>query len=474
MDPEECVICLEEYSNKHIPQLLPCSHMICDKCLAGVPNELDCPLCRNPCNKSEIIPNFDLFSKLMKENLLNLNHLQKQFEARLEEVVQSEIDKQLNCISKLNSLEKELVEKISKLKKKMSKLMDYNTSVKIQTMMKIEDDIVLVSSQLKQNLDILDFDEVSKQLKLIEKKYKEEDIMISLKTFEYDLVNIELEKILKNILVNFEFKANERHLCLFSENTVRLVHENPIRRINNFYASKILFNPSDKKLSLMNMDKKEKSEFRNNLIQSDSICYQLHPNTVCVTTSSNILYLDLNDNSIYTAPFRFNWESFCLGRFKGDLVIIGGANNRSSSGQEVLFLFKRKEWKALPPLLKPRQNATSESINNRIFVFGGNPDMTIEYFNFYNWQILSCRLKSAYSYIVSCTDTSSIYLLGGFTLNNSTNMEIFKFDTQSQTLNSLEKIHYEIFKTPNCSACCVKNEIYYNIGSEIFQYTLEN
>ena len=473
-DKEECVICLEEYSNLHIPQTLPCSHMICDSCVANIPSEnWECPLCRNPCTKSQIVPNFDLLSKLMGENLTNLNSLQKQFEERLDQVVQPELDKQLLCISLINKLEKEMIDFFSKIREKLNVIMNYNTGIKVTTLMRIEDDIGMISHHIKEDLGSLDFAEISKKLELVEKKYKERDIMISLRLFDCDFWTREAERICEITKNGFNINTHDQPLCLFGENSVRLVHSTA----NNFRHLRpniptFLFNPRAGNLTLMNMEKREKDEREIDLVDNDSVCYQLHPNTVCVVSNSQVIYIDVYDRSLKIVNMNFRREDFCLGRYKGDLTIIGGTCSSGSNGHEVTYLYKRKEWISLPKLQKSRLNAASESLNNQIYVFGGNPDLTIEVYNNGFWKLLPIKLCSSYSYIVSCLDSSSIYLLGGFTLENTTNMTIYKFDTKNNSIKPLETIDYEVFKTSNCSACFVDNKIFYNIGDSIYQFNL--
>jgi hypothetical protein len=46
----ECPICLEQFSSEvNIPKLLPCTHDVCDQCIASLASKM-CPVCRKPFN----------------------------------------------------------------------------------------------------------------------------------------------------------------------------------------------------------------------------------------------------------------------------------------------------------------------------------------------------------------------------------------------------------------------------------------
>jgi uncharacterized protein (UPF0212 family) len=477
MDPEECMICLEEYSISHMPQLLPCSHMICHICISDLSSgDLECPICRNPYKSSEITPNNDLIEKIMRDELVSFNSFHQQFENRLEEVVQSEIDKQLKCINQLNQLEIETIKTFSNLRKQLNEAMDNNSIVKHETLTKIKQDINSYSLILK-DAD-LRHKEASEIVKMIEQKYLNNDVTLNLKVFSCEAFQKTLNEI---TLMTSQAKVlvQDKSVCLFSKSTVELVYERPAERRGatnrvNLYTARILFNPMDQNLKMFNMKKRESLSFPHQFIQKESKCIHLHPETVCVVTPDHILYIDINDMSLYYVHFKRLWVGFCLGRHKGDLALIGGSRmNSDHPGREVLVRYKRKEWNNLPELNQERMYATCESLYNKIYVFGGNIDLSIEVFYMNRWRVLQVKLQSSYSHIVSCSDNNFVYLLGGVTETNEVNRVIYRFDSDHLTIAALDTIEYELISDCNVSACLFNNQIFYNTGDSLFQYDLK-
>ena len=141
-------------------------------------------------------------------------------------------------------------------------------------------------------------------------------------------------------------------------------------------------------------------------------------------------------------------------------------------GQEALYRFKRREWMALPQLREQRMYASCECMHNKIFVFGGNYEMTIEVFYANSWTVLPVRLQSAFSHMVTCTDHDSIYILGGITPKNEISKTIYQFNISDSSLTALDSIDYELISDSNVSACWVNNQIFYNIGESLYQYEI--
>ena len=477
MEIEECAICLEEYSSTHMPQLLPCSHNICSVCIETLPtNEQICPLCRNPYTRTEITPNFDLIEKIMKAEYSSLGSLQLQFEKRLDEMVQIEIDKQLKCINMLNQIENQLIELFSGIRKKLNDAMDFNSIVKHNTMIKLREDIDTFATILKQfNFR---YNETADYVKVLENKYKEADIDLVLSVFDTESIQNDLKEISIRVFKLQDFPIKDSQVSLFGKTSVPLVYTSPSSQRttsnrHNMYLSKILFNPGHQNLTMYNMQKQTSINYPHNYIRKESRCIHLHPQTVCVVTPDHILYIDIEDETHQVVYFRSLWEGFCLGRYKGDLTIIGG--NRLASecpGQEALYRFKRREWMALPQLREQRMYASCECMHNKIFVFGGNYEMTIEVFYANSWTVLPVRLQSAFSHMVTCTDHDSIYILGGITPKNEISKTIYQFNISDSSLTALDSIDYELISDSNVSACWVNNQIFYNIGESLYQYEI--
>ena len=134
---------------------------------------------------------------------------------------------------------------------------------------------------------------------------------------------------------------------------------------------------------------------------------------------------------------RYNHSVCILDR---EIYVIGGyvSLNEEISNVEK---FDGRSWVEIQSMHFPRANHTSVSVNNCIYVFGGNNSgCGVEVFDGSTWSALELEFASRMREMGACVSGDSVYIVGGyrFALTKMRSVaNAYRFDTQLQSLEVL-------------------------------------
>lgn len=471
-----CVICLEEYSYSSLPEILPCHHTVCSNCIASLIQDTKmCPCCRASFEKSNVQHNAVFIRMLIENDLSELQNIRILIGERVEEIIKDEIIKQQNIIEKIDKMEKEIAESFSKLRLKFEKIVE-DASLKHQIF------VDQIDQEINKLVEIADISngpypiQTIKNIKeKIKKNYINDDLKISLKLYRTGQVYEDMQKFadsLKTLALSVKLIVYEIPIFSTSRPLEEKIFFKPNFLNKNFKFSN-LFDPLPGLLNIYDMSEKKVINKSDEYIKQNSICYQLHKNTICLVTDTHLLYIDSNKPEIYKTFLTKRIEGFCLGRVRGDIVFIGGIEygRESNSARKVCQRLCRRSWVSLEMLKRERVNATAESINKYVYVIGGNPDMSIEVFDGDHWTLLPTKLSQYWSRILSCVDNDNIYLLGGENYDQKSNT-VSVLNLSSNQIKNIGVVSHFVRKESDCYAVYVGNKIFYNFADKIFAYDL--
>ncbi|OMJ90524.1 hypothetical protein SteCoe_7113 [Stentor coeruleus] len=473
---EGCMICLEDYSHLKIPELLPCEHSICTNCrknLSALSKE--CPYCRNPFEDSQIRPNNAFIRILLQQDIQILEDIKKLFNQRLDEIVDKEIEKQQETLKSIDKIEKDMINLFCILKESVIEVINDNLIAKFNVINNLDSEIEIMQNKLFDDNAPINIDMFNNDIENIREKYAKIDSNVSMKLLKSDLIIGKLGFAISQIQesINLELEDSRMALCSSSMTIKNIINKNSLqnRRPQVYY----LFDPLPGLLNVYNIEKKSVMSVNHDFIVQESTIIQLHHDTICLMTSSHLLYIDSDKPTPYYVNLTKQVVGYCLGKYMGDLMIIGGEESEQTplNRRRVMLRQNRKKWVGHASLNIPRVFATSESIKNRIYVFGGNSDCSIEYFAYGSWHLIQTKLLNTWSNILSCNDGENIYLLGGENYQSYSN-SVCKFNIETLEIREVDKIINNIRKNFDTYAVYFNNEIFYNQGDKLFSYSINN
>ena len=469
-----CMICLDDYSYSKIPKILPCSHTICSICLVQLSGECrECPYCRSPFTTYEIFPNNDFIKKIVENDMENLAVARRIFEERLSEIIQNEINKHEQTLRVILEIKESLIQEVENIKIKIDAIIGELLAKRFQILDDMENEINLLESRMKMGKDFIAIDVIQASSDRLRQKYVNENAKIEINSCETTQYTQKLHLVLNKLQEPMRIASIPCEIPLFScQSTLG----NPLfwPRHRDRFSSRNLFDPLPGFVDIYNVEAQTVRPVHHEYITQDSTCFQLHPNTVCILNSSYLLYIDQDKDFVFKVPQKKNIIGYCLGRFNGDLVIIGGDElGESTHNRRKAYLRKnRKEWVSLRTLRVQRMYATAESIFNKIYVIGGNPDMSIEYFNGEYWNMLPVKLQHNWKNVSSCYDRNLIYLLGGEGEGEETSSLISVLNLETNSIREIEHMNEKVVKGFSSYCVYLDGKIYYNFGDKLYVYTL--
>lgn len=467
-----CPICLEEYSYGKIPKILLCGHTICSQCLGKILTENnECPYCRTPFVPGEVFSNMSFIREIVENDVESLGQARAQFEAKLFQIVSLEVSKQQEVLNEVLQVQKSINQEVERIKEKIEKSIEEIGRQQALIMDEIETDMEFITVRVRKGKEFNALEDIENTIKKIRKKYINGDSKIELKTLETSELTQNLKIILTCLSGKSELQVVSYEVPMFqTESTLG----NPLfrPRFNDRFSARNLFDPLPGGLTIYNIVEQSAQNIPHGFITQDSTCFQLHPNTICVINPSYLLYFDSDKEFVFTVKLKSLPSGYCLGRFEGDLMVIGGElENFQTDGKNVLLRRFRKNWETLPSLRVQRKFATAESIQNKVFVIGGNSDMTIEYFNGVDWNFLPVKLRVNWRNMLSCYSGNLIYLLGGDgAKNKDTSISVLNLETNQ--ISEIDVMNEKAIKDFDSYCAYIDNQIYYNFGDKIFVYTL--
>lgn len=473
---EGCMICLEDYSHSNSPDLLPCGHSICTKCRKDISSKSsrDCPYCRISFEDYQVHPNNAFIRILLQQDIQILEEIKKLFNQRLNEIVDKEIEKQQATLKSIEKVEKEMISLFHMLKKRIIEVIDDNVLAKFLVIDNLDSEIEMIQCRLLDDDAPINVDVFNKDIENIRGKYANLDSNVTMKILKADLIKGKLELAMSQVQesINLELEDSRMALCSSRITIQNIINKNSSQNRKKFQSYN-LFDPLPGLLNVYNMVEKSTRSLKHDFIVQESTIIQLHPNTICLMTPSHLLYIDSDKPNPFFVNLTKQVLGYCLGRYMGDLMIIGGEESEQTplNRRRVLLRQNRKKWVSHASLNIPRVYATSESINNRIYVFGGNSDCSIEYFANGSWFMIQTKLINTWSNILSCNDGQNIYLLGGERYHSASN-SVCVFNIDTKEINEIDKISYNVRKGFDTYAVCVNDEIYYNEGNKLFVYKI--
>lgn len=474
---EGCMICLEDYSHSNSPDLLPCGHSICIKCRKALSiTSRECPYCRGSFEDYQVHPNNAFIRILLQQDIQILEEIKKLFNQRLNEIVDKEIEKQQETLKSIEKIEKDMMNLFHILRRRVIEVIDNNVIEKFSVIDNLDSEIEMIQCKLLDDNAPINVDVFNKDIANIREKYTNIDSNVTMKMLKNDLIIGKLGLAMSQVqeCINFELEDSRMALCSSRMTIQNIINKNSFQNRRKFQSYN-LFDPLPGILNVYNMVEKSTRSLKHEFIVQESSIIQLHPNTICLMTPSHLLYIDSDKPNPFFVNLTKQVVGYCLGRYMGDLMIIGGEEPEQTSinRRRVLLRQNRKKWVPQASLNISRVFATSESINNRIYVFGGNSDCSIEYFANGSWYLIQTKLLNTWSNILSCNDGQNIYLLGGERYHSGSN-SVCVFNIESKEIKEIDKISYNVRKGFDTYAVCVNDEIYYNEGNKLYVYKKGN
>ena len=467
----ECMICLDDYSYTKSPKMLPCSHTICSQCICQLPAESrECPYCRSPFSPHEIFPNYELIKILTENDKNSLVVARSVFEERLAEIIQNEMNKTEQTLNLIEEIKVSLFKEVENIKIKVNVLIGELLAKKFDILEELEHEMSLFESRVKTSQGFMALDDIQASSDRLRQKYMNESAKININSCDATQYTQKLQLILNKIQEAVGINSIPNEILLFStQSTLGNPLFSPRKSERN--PSRNLFDPLPGFVDIYNVETQTVRSFQDEHITHDSTCFQLHPNTICIVNSSYLIYIDAD-----TA--RINYQKkhivgYCLGRFMGDLVLIGGDDGESTNSRRKVYLRKgRKAWEPLEPLKVQRMYATAESIYNRIYVIGGNPDLSIEYYNGNFWSLMPIKLQHNWKNLVSCYNRNLIYIMGGEGDRNEASSMISVLNLETNNIREIENMNEKVVKGFNSYCVYLDGKIFYNFGDKLFVYSL--
>ena len=121
--------------------------------------------------------------------------------------------------------------------------------------------------------------------------------------------------------------------------------------------------------------------------------------------------------------------------YRGDVVVIGGANESIAQASNKVFSFHDGKWSELPPLEHARAAAAAAVVNDKLVVVGGQNDKKLvpqtEVFDGQSWKS-AADLPTPREHLAAVSDGTYVYTVGGRELSADQNSAAFeRFDPES-------------------------------------------
>jgi N-acetylneuraminic acid mutarotase len=127
--------------------------------------------------------------------------------------------------------------------------------------------------------------------------------------------------------------------------------------------------------------------------------------------------------------------------YRGEMVVVGGADDSLSDASNKVFAFRAGAWEELPPLQHARAAAGAAVVGDKLIVVGGQDDKQLvsetEVFDGQSWT-QAADLPTPREHLAAVSDGVYVYTLGGRALSADENSGAFeRFNPASGTWDTL-------------------------------------